>query len=238
MNMGPKADPVQGGVKGEKGASSGYDTAMETIISIREAFNSGHFDPNDPDDAKVIRYMERKKNGNANEQGVAGTDPNVQAIRPTDYKAVTAAIPFDDRSAVLSPTGRQVLAGEEARYDPGIWFNSAKFFDVEYQTYGNVDPRAPDDASLWWEHVDGRKGVRLAHADGRLTGVNVMGIRWRHAVCERWIAEGRALADVLPRLGEAEFDAELSARHADEIARALAPRLPGPRPTVAAGSGR
>jgi chemotaxis protein MotB len=117
MNMGPKADPVQGGAKGESGAASGYDTAMETIISIREAFNSGHFDPNDPDDAKVIRYMERKKNGNANEQGVAGTDPNVQAIRPSDYKAVTAAIPFDDRSAVLSPTGRQVLAGvvEELR---------------------------------------------------------------------------------------------------------------------------
>jgi NADPH-dependent 2,4-dienoyl-CoA reductase/sulfur reductase-like enzyme len=176
-------------------------------------------------------------------------DPSLRTNVPDVLAAGDCAeIELEDGTTLLQQvwyTGKRqgevaadVLAGEEARYDPGIWFNSAKFFDVEYQTYGNVDPRAPDDASLWWEHVDGRKGVRLAHADGRLTGVNVMGIRWRHAVCERWIAEGRALADVLPRLGEAEFDAELSARHADEISRAIAPRLPGPRPTYAAWSCR
>jgi len=32
----------------------------------------------------------------------------------------------------------EVIAGKESTYDPGIWYNSAKFFDLEYQTYGKV----------------------------------------------------------------------------------------------------
>src|SRR5690242_2968991 len=34
MNMGPKADPVQGGVKGEHGGGFPADPAMEAIIGI------------------------------------------------------------------------------------------------------------------------------------------------------------------------------------------------------------
>ena len=30
------------------------------------------------------------------------------------------------------------VTGERCEYTPGQWFNSAKFFDIEYQTYGNV----------------------------------------------------------------------------------------------------
>ena len=115
-----------------------------------------------------------------------------------------------------------VIAGEARVYEPGVWFNSAKFFDLEYQTYGLVDPLVTGAASLYWEHASGRKCVRLAHAGGRVTGVNVLGLRWRHEVCERWIAEGRALPEVAARLGEAHFDPELGARHEHEIAAAFA----------------
>ncbi|MFP6645464.1 MAG: FAD-dependent oxidoreductase [Candidatus Latescibacterota bacterium] len=30
----------------------------------------------------------------------------------------------------------RVLAGMEVAYDPGVWYNSAKFLDLEYHTYG------------------------------------------------------------------------------------------------------
>ena len=30
------------------------------------------------------------------------------------------------------------ILGKELDYNPGIWFNSAKFFDIEYQVYGSV----------------------------------------------------------------------------------------------------
>jgi NADPH-dependent 2,4-dienoyl-CoA reductase/sulfur reductase-like enzyme len=116
----------------------------------------------------------------------------------------------------------EAIAGEERAYDPGVWFNSAKFFDLEYQVYGRVNRGVPGEASLYWEHASGKKSVRIVHVGGRVIGVNVMGIRWRHAVCERWIAEGRGLAHVLPRIGEASFDPELFTRHEREIAAAFA----------------
>jgi NADPH-dependent 2,4-dienoyl-CoA reductase/sulfur reductase-like enzyme len=116
----------------------------------------------------------------------------------------------------------EVIAGAERAYEPGVWFNSAKFFDLEYQVYGRVNRGVQGEASLYWEHASGRKSVRLVHAGGKVIGVNVMGMRWRHAVCERWIAEGRGLDHVLPRLGEASFDPELFTRHEREIAAAFA----------------
>jgi NADPH-dependent 2,4-dienoyl-CoA reductase/sulfur reductase-like enzyme len=121
----------------------------------------------------------------------------------------------------------EVIAAEEGVasghvYDPGIWFNSAKFFDLEYQTYGRVNAKVPGEESLYWEHGSGRKSVRIVHLGGKVIGFNLMGIRWRHEVCERWIAEGRALDDVLPRLGEASFDPEFYSRHEREIGAAFA----------------
>jgi NADPH-dependent 2,4-dienoyl-CoA reductase/sulfur reductase-like enzyme len=102
----------------------------------------------------------------------------------------------------------EVMSGEERAYEPGIWFNSAKFFDLEYQVYGAVNRDLPGAESLYWEDPRGRRAVRIVHVGGVVVGFNLMGVRWRHAVCERWIAERQRLADVLPRLSEAGFDPE------------------------------
>lgn len=118
-----------------------------------------------------------------------------------------------------------VIAGEETRYEPGIWFNSAKFFDLEYQTYGRVGLDVPGEASLYWEHPNGRHALRLVHVDGRIIGVNTMGLRHRHEVCERWIADQRPIAGVIDRLGDAHFDPELGRRFEPAIRAAFAAAL-------------
>jgi len=115
-----------------------------------------------------------------------------------------------------------VIAGEACVYEPGIWFNSAKFFDLEYQTYGRVNLEVPGEASLYWEHSGGRQSVRIVHVGGKVIGFNLMGLRWRHEVCERWVREERELGHVLARLGEANFDPELFRRHEPEMAAAFA----------------
>src|SRR5690606_21225120 len=38
----------------------------------------------------------------------------------------------------------QTICGDKTRYEPGPWFNSAKFFDIEFQTYGNVSNALAD----------------------------------------------------------------------------------------------
>ncbi len=119
------------------------------------------------------------------------------------------------------------LCGEGLEYHPGIWFNSAKFFDLEYQVYGTVPsataPRQLE--SLYWKHDDGRHACRVVVDGDRVVGFNLLGIRFRHRVCERWIREGRDPDYVLKRLREAWFDPELCRRW-DRVIRREIRRTP------------
>ena len=105
--------------------------------------------------------------------------------------------------------GRAML-GEDARYRRGVWYNSAKFLDMEYTTVGLVNQGLPGERS--WSHEE-RGAVssrtRLVTQDGRLVGFNGLGRRWDHAVIIGWIDAGRALPWVLEHLSEASFDTEL-----------------------------
>jgi len=105
-------------------------------------------------------------------------------------------------------------------YKPGIWFNSAKFFDIEYQVYGDIRPQLPENhATLYWEHPEGRKSVRInfERDSGSVVGFNLMGIRYRHEVCEKWIREGAHIEIVLQQLGMANFDPEFSRQYESDI---------------------
>lgn len=103
------------------------------------------------------------------------------------------------------------ICGKKTAYDPGIWFNSAKFFNIEYQVYGQVSAK-PDEreSSIFWEHPDGKKSIRICYDtyDKRVMGFNLMGIRYRHEVCEKWIREKASIEAVLQDLSLANFDPE------------------------------
>lgn len=103
------------------------------------------------------------------------------------------------------------ICNEPLAYDPGIFFNSAKFFDIEYQVYGDVPPTLPEGVkTLYWEHPDGHRSIRINYEaiSSKVLGFNLMGIRYRHKVCEAWIAEGRTIEFVLEHLRAANFDPE------------------------------
>jgi NADPH-dependent 2,4-dienoyl-CoA reductase/sulfur reductase-like enzyme len=96
-------------------------------------------------------------------------------------------------------------------YIPKLWFNSAKFFDIEYQVYGDILPKLPDSqATIFWQHADGKKSIRINF--DRLTegvvGFCLLGVRYRHEVCERWILEKTPIETVLKNLYLANFDPE------------------------------
>jgi NADPH-dependent 2,4-dienoyl-CoA reductase/sulfur reductase-like enzyme len=114
------------------------------------------------------------------------------------------------------------ICGERTEYDRGIWFNSAKFFDIEYQTYGYV-PNTPVEGvhSLYWEHPDGHRCVRIVYslADHTVLGFNLLGVRYRHQVCAVWIHEKRTLEYVLAHLRDANFDPEFFTRYEPEVIR-------------------
>ncbi len=118
----------------------------------------------------------------------------------------------------------QTICGRKTPYRPGPWFNSAKFFDLEYQTYGLISGALePTDAHFFWQ--DAKRGIGFGavydKTDGVLKGVNSYGIRLRHAMFDRWLKDKATIDTVLARLTEAVFDPEFSRNHVPGILSAF-----------------
>ena len=116
----------------------------------------------------------------------------------------------------------ETMAGLDSAYNPGIWYNSAKFLNLEYQTYGQVNNaqgllNIPDEKNIYWEHANRLHSLRLVHNGNEILGVNVMGLRYSHKVCEQWIKEKRSPEYVLDNLSEANFDPEFFKKYESEI---------------------
>lgn len=107
-----------------------------------------------------------------------------------------------------------------ASYSPGHWFNSAKFLDIEYQTYGMVMPKLEEgQESFYWESDEGKKCVHIIYgrSDRKFIGINVFGIRMKHVVMDRWLKENRTVEYVLENLSEANFDPEFYKKYEADI---------------------
>ncbi len=126
-----------------------------------------------------------------------------------------------------------VISGDERTYDPGIWFNSAKFLTLEYQVYGDVNMQVEGEHNLFWKHADNRRSIRIVYTDDGVIGFNLLGIRYRQEVCEGWIRDRVDIDTVLAHLGEANFDPEFYARHEDAARQAFAEQLRAQRRNAA-----
>jgi NAD(P)H-nitrite reductase large subunit len=110
----------------------------------------------------------------------------------------------------------QAICGKRTAYNPGPWFNSAKFFDIEYQTYGMVNAKpAENESSFYWEHEEGKICFRVVFnkTDETIIGFNVFGMRLRHALCDQWLQEKRNVDYVMANLHLLNFDAEFFEKH-------------------------
>ena len=120
------------------------------------------------------------------------------------------------------------ICGQDVSYDPGIWFNSAKFIDIEYQVYGHISTREEENyKSIYWEHPEGEKSLRISFREDNqsVLGFNLMGLRFRHEVCEKWIREKAPLSTVLKQLPLANFDPEFYQNHESEILSSFSDQL-------------
>lgn len=89
-------------------------------------------------------------------------------------------------------------------YQAEPFYNSAKFFSLEYAVVGQVN----EGPSLLYQ--DRGRLLRLRFEDGRLTGMNTLGLRLRQALAEYLIAEQASTDRVLQSLGDLCFDPEFS----------------------------
>tara|TARA_R100001369_G_scaffold29172_4_gene52749 strand:- start:242889 stop:244178 length:1290 start_codon:yes stop_codon:yes gene_type:complete len=118
----------------------------------------------------------------------------------------------------------QTICGNPMEYNPGHWFNSAKFFDIEYQTYGWVFPEPREgEAHFHWQHKDGRKCITINYQEEsrKFIGINVFGIRMRHETFNTWLTEERSVEHVLDNLKQANFEPEFYETYEKEIQQAF-----------------
>lgn len=121
---------------------------------------------------------------------------------------------------IMGETVAKTICGTPTEYNPGHWFNSAKFFDIEYQTYGWVFPELKGgEASFYWENKAKKLSLYFVFNENskQFIGVNTFGIRLRHELFDRWLTEKRSIDYVLEHLKDANFDPEFYLQYEDEI---------------------
>jgi len=107
---------------------------------------------------------------------------------------------------VLGPT----LAGNPTPYKPGPWFNSAKFFDIEYQNYGNVSPRPSENEKHYFWNGGQNRFITVAYhpETKKFMGINTFGIRMRHAYFDKALSKEWEVGKVVSGIGAANFNPE------------------------------
>jgi NADH oxidase (H2O2-forming) len=126
----------------------------------------------------------------------------------------------------------RTLTGQPTQYKPGHWFNSAKFFDIEYQTYGWIFPEPREgEAHFHWQHKEGRKCITINYHEGsrKFLGINNFGIRMRQETFDKWLTEERSIDYVIDHLKQANFDPEFYKRHEKEILKSFKETLQQPQ---------
>lgn len=116
----------------------------------------------------------------------------------------------------------QTLCGNPMEYNPGHWFNSAKFLDVEYQTYGWVfseGNKEEYEQHFHWRHPKEKICITVAFEKNtqKFLGINTFGIRLRHEIFDQWLTEERPMDHVMEYLKDANFDPEFYQVYEEEI---------------------
>ena len=127
---------------------------------------------------------------------------------------------------IMGETLAQTICGHRVEYNPSNWFNSAKFFDIEYQTYGWVFPDAhkkEGETHFHWKHQELGRWLTVAYQQDtrQFLGINTFGIRMKHEAFDRWLNENRDVDYVMQHLQEANFDPEFYKRHEKDIQQAF-----------------
>lgn len=162
---------------------------------------------------QVNRYLE------TNLPNIYAVGDCAEQLEPQAGRKAIEAVWYTGR--IMGETLAQTLTGNKTAYQPGPWFNSAKFFDIEYQTYGQVSALAnPEkESQLYWGHSKKNCSIRLSYHPYTLTftGVISLGIRLRHDYFDRWLQTTTSINEVIQDLTQSFFDPEFTPNYMTDI---------------------
>jgi len=159
-----------------------------------------------------------------NIKGVYAIGDCAQQREPIGYRAPVEAVWYTGR--MMGEALAQTICGNSFSYNPGNWFNSAKFFDIEYQTYGWVfsgEKRKEHEKQFHWKCSSDLRCITISyHKDSEeFLGINTFGIRMKHTVIDEWLTEKKTIGYVIKNLKQANFDTEFYKNYEKEIQSAF-----------------
>ncbi|WP_412559934.1 NAD(P)/FAD-dependent oxidoreductase [Winogradskyella sp. MIT101101] len=171
---------------------------------------------------KVNKYLE------TNVEDVYAIGDCAEQQEPNENRRPIEAVWYTGR--MMGEVLAQTLCGNKMAYNPGHWFNSAKFMDIEYQTYGWVHGskgRLDYEQHFHWKHEDDTKCITIAFNKdtNEFLGINTFGIRMKHETFDKWLTEKRDIDFVVKNLRQANFDPEFYDHYEKEILNAYRKEL-------------
>lgn len=173
----------------------------------------------------AIEWLAPVKTPPAMQRGIV-VDPGFRTSLPDVWAAGDCAeFHFENRKPLVEQIwysakrhgelAAKSMLGDAVTYSPPVFYNSSKFFDIEYTTTGSFGPAGSQD---FYSRIPGKDvSIRIAEAGGMVTGFNMLGSRWDHNFFERWIAERRSLGYVMEHLHLAQFDVEFGRQNLAHI---------------------
>lgn len=169
---------------------------------------------------KVNRFLE------TNIKDVYAIGDCAEQHEPIGLRRTIEAVWYTGR--MMGEALAQTICGKPTQYNPGHWFNSAKFLDIEYQTYGWVFAKPlENEAQTYWEYKDGKKSIRISYDKNtnEFLGINTFGIRMRHEFFDKVLTDKKSVEYVIEHLKKSNFDPEFFTSHFDEIKSTLTQQL-------------
>jgi NAD(P)H-nitrite reductase large subunit len=169
---------------------------------------------------KVNRFLE------TNIKDVYAIGDCAEQHNPIGLRRTIEAVWYTGR--MMGEALAQTICGKPTQYNPGHWFNSAKFLDIEYQTYGWVFAKPlENEAQAYWEYKDSKKSIRISYDKNtnEFLGINTFGIRMRHEFFDKVLTDKKSVEYVIEHLKKSNFDPEFFTSHFDEIKSTLTQQL-------------
>lgn len=164
----------------------------------------------------VGKGIKVNRNLDTNIEDVYAIGDCTEQIEPVGQRRSVEQVWYTGR--IMGETVAQTICGETTEYAPGKWFNSAKFFDLEYQTYGWVFNKLQEDEA---EFVFQNDAIHIHFVynakDEVFKGVNSFGLRLRHDVFDHWLKSGTKMDDLIAELQTAFFDPEFYKNYYKDI---------------------
>jgi NAD(P)H-nitrite reductase large subunit len=121
---------------------------------------------------------------------------------------------------IMGATLAQTITGNKTAYQQNQWYNSAKFFDIEYHTYGTVGSKPYfNNEHFNWNDTNRGKSFTIEYQAKNRTvkGINTLGIQLRQQVVNSWLDEGVSIDYLINHIAQACFHSEFEKRYFESI---------------------